>query len=103
MPESNRNRPRTLSGSVANVSPNSPVVVIEMQGGLIQCVRSNASVRVIVLDSDTEGSDNDLIEIDGEEVVVSDYLLDSEALPGFDGIDSTFVSEIVAEIDRFIA
>lgn len=46
-----------------------PTVVVEMDGGLIQQVSCDQPVRVITLDKDLEGADEEWIEeIDGAEV-----------------------------------
>lgn len=75
-------------------------VVLEINGGVINCVRSDAPVRVVLLDEDTEGGDQDRIaDINGSEVYVHDYLLTAEAEPGMFGIDPAFVNDTMAQVD----
>ena len=51
------------------VEPANPVVIANMEGGIIQSVESNVPVTVIVLDADIEGVDeSDIVEVDGNEV-----------------------------------
>ncbi len=51
------------------VEPANPVVIANMEGGIIQSVESNVPVTVIVLDADIEGVDeSDIVEVDGYEV-----------------------------------
>ena len=57
----------------ADVQRASPVVVVEMEGGVIQDTSANSPVRVIVLDRDTGDADRGgLIEFQGAEVYVTD-------------------------------
>lgn len=69
-----------------------PVILVDVNGGLIQNIRSNGAVRIVVLDSDTEGVfDTDrLALIEGSEVYVSDYMKD-----GADAID-----DVIFEIEK---
>lgn len=58
-----------------------PVVVVEMDGGLINVVRSSVPVRVILLDADTEGGDKSVIaEIEGEAVYMHDFSVSREEI-----------------------
>lgn len=50
-----------------------PTVIVNMDGGLIQDMSASQPVRLIVLDADTEGTTDDLSNIDGEEVIVVDH------------------------------
>jgi hypothetical protein len=49
-----------------------PIVVVEVSGGLIQDMNSSAPVRVIVLDGDTEGSE-EFREINGNDCLVTSH------------------------------
>lgn len=54
-------------------------VVIEMDDGLINVIRADQATRVITLDSDLEGADEDYIdEIDGNEVYWCDHFVQVE-------------------------
>ena len=80
-----------------------PTIVIEMNGGSIKYVRSSMPVRVVMLDEDTEGGDEDHIhKINGEKVFLSDYVLshDNRVLDGNDGIDADYVEDVIAQIDN---
>jgi hypothetical protein len=66
----------------------SPRIVIEMEGGLIQEVTANVKAEILVLDTDTEGGDEDRIrEIanwDGsKEEVYSRGIEEPEVLPEY--------------------
>src|SRR3990167_6336289 len=51
------------------VEPANPVVIANMEGGIIQSLESNVPVTVIVLDADLEGvEEDDIVEVDGNEV-----------------------------------
>lgn len=51
-------------------------VVLEINGGVVNSVRSDRPVRVLILDEDCEGGDSENIqEVNGQEVYVSDFLL----------------------------
>jgi hypothetical protein len=67
-----------------------PIVVVEVSGGLIQDMNSSTPVRVIVLDGDTEGSE-DFRLING-----TDYLVTSHASVEE---DAAYVEHIVQEVD----
>ena len=70
----------------AAVTSASPVVVVEMEGGVIQDTTANSPVRVIVLDRDTDEADLDgVIEFQGHEVYVND--IEPE-------LDEAFVDEV---------
>lgn len=84
---------------MSNTDSFLPTIVVEVEGGLIRCIRSDAQVHVIVLDADTEGGDPDQIkEVSGEEVYVAEYLLIEDADPGMDGIDPEFVQQVIESI-----
>lgn len=70
-----------------------PTIVIDMDGGLIQDISADAAVRVIVLDADIEGGDDEPSIIDGSEVYVSDYQLKL-------GVDHDYVTGVVGQVDK---
>lgn len=77
-----------------------PTVVLEIQGGIINCVRSSVAMRVVILDADTEGGDKEkihYIKVYGDLAYVHDYTL-APAAPGFDGIDPNFVKDVIEQI-----
>lgn len=77
-----------------------PTVVVEMDCGAILCVRSSVPARVILLDADTESADEDRIqEVNGEEVYVHHYCLTEQSNDGNDGIDSTFVTDVLDQVE----
>jgi len=79
--------------------PSVPSIVVELSGGMINCVRSDTSARVALLDADTEGGDEDNIsEINGVRVYVSLFDLANQAAPGNSGIDADFVSDIFLKL-----
>lgn len=59
-----------VKATVSEANPDTvATVVIEMDDGLVNVVRADQPTRVITLDSDLEGADEDYIdEIDGSEV-----------------------------------
>ena len=68
-----------------------PFVVVDLNGGLIQDVRSSVAARVVILDADVEDLDEDRIKIvEGVECTVSDSL----CAPDPD------LSSLVAELDE---
>lgn len=80
--------------------PNIPVVVLQVKGGLINCINATSRVRVVILDGDTEGGDPDEIKVvNGEDVYVVDYngMYDTE--PGYDGICPEFVNDVIRQIE----
>jgi PAS domain-containing protein len=67
------------------------VVVLDVNGGIVNTVRSNRAVRVITLDEDIEGgSCADVHQVNGEEVYVIDQV--AEVAP-------QFVAETLAQVD----
>lgn len=75
-------------------------VVVEMSGGVLNCVRSSAPVRVIFLDDDTEGGDGNCVrEVNGRDVYVSEFCLHAAASQGMDGIDPKFVFDVVDQVE----
>lgn len=79
--------------------PELTTVVVEMDGGAIHCVRASAPTALILLDADTEGSDEGGVqEVNGEDVYVHHYRLTGPANEGSDGIDPVFVSNVLDQI-----
>lgn len=70
-----------------------PVVIVNILGGAVESTRSNAAVRLIVLDGDIEGTEIEadrLGDIEGGLVCLSDHQLD-----GADPIE-----QVVKEVDQ---
>lgn len=81
-----------------------PVVVIEAEGGAYHCFRSSAPARVIILDQDVEGSDQDaVLKVNGQMVNVIDYKLDHLAQDGGDGVACGYVADVVMQVDTGLA
>ncbi len=77
-----------------------PVVVIEAEGGAYHCFRSSAPVRVIVLDQDVEGSDQeDVRKVNGQMVNLIDHTLDQLADDGRDGVALGYVADLLDQVD----
>lgn len=56
----------------ATVSISPPVtVVVDLDGGLVQNVTADGAATVLVVDFDIEGTTDDIVEIYGEEAIVS--------------------------------
>lgn len=73
-----------------------PVVVVEMNGGLIQCVRTSTPVDVVTVDYDTEGADEDkLTQFFEEEAVVSMRHLHERVTGGHEGVNPEFCEQVV--------
>lgn len=73
-----------------------PTVVLEINGGVVNCARSTVPTRLIVLDEDTDGGERTSIrEVFGEEMYVSDMLLTQVRERGFSGIAPDFVAEVI--------
>lgn len=78
-----------------------PAVVIEIEGGMVNCVRTSVPARVVVLDEDTEGADADRLQaVNGTEVFVHDYTLTEFGGQGLDGVDPDFVAGTLRQIDE---
>lgn len=72
------------------VEPANPVVIANMEGGIIQSLESNTPVTVIVLDADLEGVDeDDIVEVDGGEVYPASHHVD---------IDPEAVADILEQL-----
>ncbi len=79
--------------------PAVPTAVIEINGGLVNCIRSSVPMQVVLLDEDTEGGDEDSIhEVNGESVYVHNAVLHNDAEPGFSGVDRGFVENVLSQI-----
>lgn len=77
-----------------------PTAVLQINGGVINTVSATAPVRVIILDEDTEGGDEEnILVIDGERVYVHDYRLNTIAESGMDGIAPDYVAAVIAQMD----
>ena len=73
-----------------------PLVVVNLNGGVIEDVRSTIPVRVLLLDEDTEGADADrCAEVEGVECYVSDWTINADTAAA-EGPD---VLQAVAEVD----
>jgi hypothetical protein len=80
--------------------PIAPAVVLEINGGVVNCVRASAPMRVVVLDEDTEGGDAEFVlEVNGEEVYCQDRVLTTFEGEGQDGVDPDFVAEVLEQLD----
>lgn len=56
-----------------------PVIVIQINGGLVNAVLATQPVRVVILDEDTEGGEDERIAtVDGQDVYVHDYLITND-------------------------
>lgn len=81
--------------------PEIPTVVLYIEGGAIHCVNSSVKARVIVLDRDTEGADEDsLTTVDGEEVSLHDFLLVDHVEPGGEGVCPEFAANIIKQVEQ---
>lgn len=81
-------------GETANAD-TVPTVVIHMEGGLIHDMRASSTMRVCILDEDTEGGDAGNIKvIGGDEVYVMDAVLTND-----DGVDAEHVAGVISQID----
>lgn len=49
-----------------------PVILVEVEGGMVQNIQSSIPAEILVLDSDVEGS-SDYVEIGGETVLLSHW------------------------------
>lgn len=76
-----------------------PAAVVEVQGGLINRVVSSVPMRVVILDTDTEGADEaSVLEVNGNEVYVFDMTLDELVENGCGGIDPAFVADVLSQV-----
>ena len=77
--------------AVATIA-EAPTAIVEMDGGLIQQIISSGPMRVVVLDADIEGADEDEVStIDNKEVVVINH--------GDIDIDTEDVHSVLAQIE----
>lgn len=73
---------------------NAPAVVIEVEGGMVQSVKSTTPVRVIVLDADTQTADErSLMKVNGITRIFEDY-------PSGEIVDVEYVGNILAQVDQ---
>lgn len=49
---------------------DSPMVVLEVEGGVVHCVIADSPVRVVVIDRDVEGVEEDRIEVVQEQYAI---------------------------------
>lgn len=77
-----------------------PTAVLEVDGGAIHCVRASEPLRIILLDQDTEGCDEDadVREINGDEVCILDYSLVTYPGNASDGVDTDFVMQTIEQV-----
>lgn len=79
-----------------------PTIVVQCDGAAIHAVAASQPARIIFLDDDTEGGDDENIAtVDGREVYVMDYLEitpDDNGDPNC-GVSPQFVAEIAREVD----
>ena len=69
-----------------------PTAIVEMEGGLIHQIIASGPMRVVVLDADIEGADEDDVStIDDKEVVVINH--------GDIEIDAEDVLSVIAQIE----
>lgn len=74
-----------------------PTAVLEVDGGVINSVRSTIPMRVVVLDADTEGGDDENIaQVNGEDVYVFDEILSGHVDLG--GVDPEFVDDVLSQL-----
>lgn len=74
-----------------------PVVVIEVNGGLVQRIRSSVPVEILKIDTDIEGADDDDVDVFmGEEAYVTYEVLSAPVENGSSGVDPAFCSEAKA-------
>ena len=77
--------------AVATIA-EAPTAIVEMDGGLIQQIIASGPMRVVVLDADIEGADEDDVStIDDKEVVVINH--------GDIEIDAEDVLSVIAQIE----
>lgn len=74
-----------------------PVVVVSMSGGAIyEAVANVPGARVILLDEDTEGADEDrLVAVNGQDVYVHDF---DTTKPSEVRVDSSYVQDVVSQV-----
>ncbi len=74
-----------------------PVIVVRMSGGTIVESVANVPARVIFIDDDTEGGDEEsIVEVNGSKVYVTDHTIDEP--------DPTYVESVFREIygERYV-
>lgn len=76
-----------------------PAAVVEVNGGVVNRVRSSVPMRVVILDEDTEGGDAEcILQVNGSEVYVHDMTLAKPAEPGLGGVDPSFVADVLSQV-----
>lgn len=79
-------------------SGQDPVVVVEINGGVINCIRANMAAHVVILDEDTEGVEP-LRTVDGSEYYVTEQRLSAFGGPGQPGVDPDFVARVIEQLN----
>lgn len=105
-----RIRPATGERAKAAATPDSqgvsqlPSVVIEMNGSVINLVRSSVPMRVAILDEETEGGDAANVRyVNGQDVYLHLHELRTGGDPGFGGVAPDVVRTIFQEIDASLS
>lgn len=80
-----------------------PTIVVQVTGGIVRCINSSIPVRVLILDTDTDGADSDrIMAVNGGSAFVHDYELTGPARVSggliSDGIDADFVAYVADEV-----
>lgn len=88
---------RVLQEEAASISV--PNVVVELDGGLITRVQSDAPAHIILLDHDIEGGDEEnILTVAGTESYVTVVNLVEQSPPGQNGVNPEFIREVVDDI-----
>lgn len=84
---------------VINTDVTLPTAVVEVNGGAIYCTRSNMPMRILILDEDLEGTDEERHSRIGDTICyVHNAVLTEQAESGQDGIDAQFVQRVLAQV-----
>lgn len=87
------------SGSDLGQKRDMPTIIINVSGGIITEVKTTTPVRVLILDSDIEGADEDrVINVDGDNFFVHDFKISSAN----ELFDPERVKNIEAQVDGAI-
>lgn len=82
-----------------NSDVTQPTAVIETNGGVINCIRSNAPMQILVLDEDIESAGEDQLRTIGDETYyVRHTVLAEPSESGRDGIDAAFVQGVLEQV-----
>jgi hypothetical protein len=85
----------------SNAIENIPTVILGIEGGALHWALSNSGVSLIVLDGDIEGGDaENIYEINGDDVYVSEWELNRISKTGEDGINPEFVNDVIEQIEK---